>query len=369
VIDPKGDQLLHQELQRATHTTGRRFLEWTPNGPCSYNPYGHGSESEIADKALAGEEFTEPHYLRQAQRYLAHAVRTLHTTRIPVTPVSLAAHLDPGLLEHTARQLPAEHATHVDAYLDGLTDRQKRDLGGVRDRLSILAESDIHHWLQAGDGSPTIDLHHAIQERAVVYFRLDADRRPLVSQMVGAAILSDLVTLVGALQALPVPTVVLIDEFAAIASGQVARLFGRARSAGVSLILGTQELADLAGVGDGTLKEQTLGNVSTVVARRQNVPESAELLAQMAGTRPAWITTQQTQHGLLISPGEKGSRRRGYEYEIHPSRIKQLPTGTAALITPGTSRPTIAQMHHPNVAHQLRHKQTRTRRRYPWART
>ena len=69
--------------------------------------------------------------------------------------------------------------------------------------------------------------------------------------MLAAAIVSDLVTLVGALQAHPVPTVVLIDEFSAVAADQVARLFGRARSAGVSLILGTQELADLKGWGRG----------------------------------------------------------------------------------------------------------------------
>ena len=87
------------------------------------------------------------------------------------------------------------------------------------------------------------------------------------------------------------------------------------------------------------MKEQTLGNVAAVVAHRQNVPESAELLAQMAGARPAWITTRQTQHGLLTGPGERGSRRRGYEYEIHHSRIKQLPTGVAALITPAQTAP------------------------------
>jgi hypothetical protein len=32
-------------------------------------------------------------------------------------------------------------------YLDALTDRQLKDLAGVRDRLSILAESDTAPWL------------------------------------------------------------------------------------------------------------------------------------------------------------------------------------------------------------------------------
>jgi len=162
--------------------------------------------------------------------------------------------------------------------------------------------------------------------------------------MLAAAIVSDLITLIAHQQPHPVPTVVMIDEFSAIAAEQVARLFGRARSAGVSLILGTQELADLKSTGDGALREQTLGNVETVIAHRQNVPESAELIAAMAGTRPAWITTQQTDEGLIgTGTSGRGTRRRG-------CRIKQPPTGKAVVITPGTGQPTIAQIHHPHEA-------------------
>jgi type IV secretory pathway TraG/TraD family ATPase VirD4 len=143
----------------------------------------------------------------------------------------------------------------------------------------------------------------------------------------------------------------MIDEFSAVAAEQVARLFGRARSAGISLILGTQELADLKSVGDGALREQTLGNVSTVIAHRQNVPESAELIAAMAGTKAVWITTQQTEQGLIAGgPSGRGTRRRGYEFEIHPGHIKQLRTGQAVVITPGSGQPTIAQICHPQEA-------------------
>jgi hypothetical protein len=71
--------------------------------------------------------------------------------------------------------------------------------------------------------------------------------------------------------------------------------------------------ADLKGAGEG-LREQVLANVATVIAHRQNVPESAELIAAMAGTKPVWITTQQTGEGLIASgPSGRGSRRRGYE--------------------------------------------------------
>jgi hypothetical protein len=350
VVDPKGDRMLHDELKRSAERAGARFLEWTPEGPLAYNPYAQGSDTEIADKALSGETFTEPHYLRQAQRYLGHAIRVMHTAGVPVTPVSLMKQLEPGELEFTARQLPDEGASAVLTYLDSLTDRQRRDLAGVRDRLSILAESDTRRWLDPRGSDDALDIQQAVAERAVVYFRLDSDRRPLLAGMLAAAIVGDLIALVARLQANPVPTVVVIDEFSAVAADQVARLFGRARSAGVSLILGTQELADLKTAAEG-LREQTLGNVATVIAHRQNVPESAELIAAMAGTKPVWVTTQQTEQGLIAtSPSGRGSRTRGHEYEIHPSNIKQLQTGFAAVITPGGGPPTIARMCHPGEA-------------------
>jgi len=326
VIDPKGDAMLREELRASAERRGVRFLEWTPEGPLAYNPYAHGTETEIADKALSGEEFTEPHYLRQAQRYLGYAIRVMHTAGVPVTPVSLMANLDPRELEVRARGLPEREAAEALAYLDSLTERQRRDLSGVRDRLSILAESDARRWLDPTASEGVLDIQLAVRKREVVYFRLDSDRRPLL-------------------------TVVMIDEFSAVAAEQVARLFGRARSAGISLILGTQELADLKSVGDGALREQTLGNVSTVIAHRQNVPESAELIAAMAGTKAVWITTQQTEQGLIAGgPSGRGTRRRGYEFEIHPGHIKQLSTGQAVVITPGSGQPTIAQICHPQEA-------------------
>ena len=351
-IDPKGDRLLRGELERAAAAHRRRFVEWTPEGPSAYNPYAHGSDGEIADKALAGEHFTEPHYLRQAQRYIGHAVRAMHAAEVALTPVSLAAHMDPGRLEVTSRRLEQAQSELVQGYLDSLGERERRDLGGVRDRLAIIAESEAAPWLAPAAGNPELDLLAAVRERAVVYMRLDADRRMLLSQMLGAAIVGDLVTIAAANQHDPTPTVVLLDEFAALSAHQVARLFARARSAGISLVLGTQELADLQAA-DEHLRERVLGNIEALIAHRQNVPESAELISKLAGSRPAWITTRQTEQGLLGSrPGLRGSKTRGHEFELHPSAIKRLGRGKAAVITPGAGRrPTIARIHHPESAH------------------
>jgi hypothetical protein len=344
VIDPKGDALLHEHARAAAGRAGRAFLEWTPSGPSTYNPYGHGSAGEIADKALAGERFTEPHYLRQAQRYLAHAARALEAVGQAPTPARLVELMDPRRLELLARSVGDEaHARRLFDYLDALDARQRAGLNGTRDRLAILAESEIGVWLAPADGAPALDLLDAVRSRAVSYFRLEADRLPLLSRMLAAAIVGDLVTVAASLQDAPVPTLVAIDEFSAIVPDGVARLFGRARAAGLSLLLATQELADLRSAAPELL-EQVLGNVETVVAHRQSVPDSAELIARIAGTRPAWNSTEQLTHAI---PTGRSSRSRSREFAIHPDVIRTLACGSAAVSVASAGRCSVARIFHP----------------------
>jgi hypothetical protein len=328
VVDPKGDGGMREQLRRAALAAGRPYLEWTPDGDRVYNPYARGGASEIADKALAGERFTEPHYLRQAQRYLGHVVRALRASDIEISLRAIVEHLDPGRLEQIARELPEPQARATFAYLDSLSSRQQSELAGVRDRLAILAESDFGPWLDPQTpGAERFDLLAAVRERAVVYFSLESDSRPLLSEMLGAAIVQDLQTAVASLQGQPVPTLVVIDEFSAIAAEQVVRLFGRARSAGFSLLLGTQELSDLRPPGRERLLEQVLGNLSVLIAHRQVVPDSAELIASMAGRRGAWRVSRHSDG--------RSTRVRTSEPVLDASEVMGLGRGWAAVLVLG----------------------------------
>jgi len=325
VIDPKGDHAMRAELRRAAAAAGRAFIEWTPGGSSVYNPFARGSETEVADKALAGEHFTEPHYLRQAQRYLGHVVRTLRRADLEVSLQRIVHHMDPAQLECLARSLPEIEASATHNYLDTLSTRQRSELAGVRDRLAILSESDVGRWLDPQTpGAERFDLLEAVRARAVVYFSLESDRRPLLTQMLGAAIVQDLQTTVAALQGRPLPTLVVIDEFSAVAAAQVVRLFGRARSAGFSLLLCAQELSDLRLPGRERLLEQVMGNLTVLIAHRQVVPESAQLIASLAGRRGAWRTSRHSSGGV--------TRTRVREDVLDSTAVMRLGTGWAAVI-------------------------------------
>ena len=155
------------------------------------------------------------------------------------------------------------------------------------------------------------ELLGSLREGAVVYFSLQADRRPLLSQMLAAAIVQDLQTVVAACQSRPLPTLVAIDEFSALAAEGVVRLFGRARSAGFSLLLGTQEISDLRPPGRERVLEQVMGNLTVLIAHRQVVRDSAELIAGLAGSAGAWRVSRHSDGPQHAHPHAPAAARCG----------------------------------------------------------
>jgi hypothetical protein len=69
------------------------------------------------------------------------------------------------------------------------------------------------------------------------------------------------------------------------------------------------------------------------------------------GTRGAWAHTERTETFFGAgSPTGDGTRTRMREFVVHPDTIKRLPTGTAAVTSPGHGTPRIARMNHPKDA-------------------
>ena len=107
------------------------------------------------------------------------------------------------------------------------------------------------------------------------------------------------------------------------------------------MLLGTQELSDLRLPGREMLQEQVLGNLTGLIAHRQAVPASAELIARLAGSRGAWRTS--------VSSEGRTTRTRVSEPLIGPEEAMSLPTGHAAVIRLSSPRSAvIARMHSPD---------------------
>jgi hypothetical protein len=346
VIDPKGDEHLRETLWAAAQEAGMAFREWAPGGRTVYNPFGRGNPTEVADKALAGHQWSEPHYELATQRLLGQTLAAMRAGGIwPPTLSQIVRYMDPNQLDALGARVGGETGARVAEYVDGLSERAKTDLAGGRNRLAVLAEGELGPRLDPGLGDgPPIDFARALRERQVIYMHIDADRYPAASKLLGAAVVIDLVTLTAELQGQGTPGLLVIDEFAALAAEQVHRLFGRARSAGLSLLLGTQSLADLRGARpddpSDTFTEQVLTNIEYAVVHREADPDSAERLARMAGTRPSWTTTEKVGgHKEHWWDKREGTRTPDREFVVLPDEIKRLGVGEAALITPTADPP------------------------------
>jgi GTPase SAR1 family protein len=340
-IDLKGSPSFAAELQAAAAAVGRPFMLWSIDGPSHWNPLSNGSPTELKDRLIATERFSEPHYKRAAERYAQMALSVLahaHPGR-PPTLAEMVTAMDTRRMPRMLRDLPRPLAERVQDYLTELTMDQLSAVKGLRTRLALMAESAAGPFLEpAPDGGAQIDLRSALSDDPVVLFSLNSSRYPGLAAQVGTMVIQDLVSATGERLAEvnggPVPhALVGIDEFSALGADHLIQLVARGREPGLSVVLATQEFADLDRAARG-LGDQLVGNAAVKIIHRQDVPESALTVAQLVGTHQVWERTIQTGGGLLGRyDTRRGTRRQVERFLIHPNQIKRLTTGEAILIT------------------------------------
>jgi conjugal transfer pilus assembly protein TraD len=338
-IDLKGSPAFAAVLAESAAAAGRPFRLWTPDGPSHWNPLQHGNATELKDKLIATERFTEPHYQRAAERYVQTVLQVLISARdgLPPTLQEVVGLMEPRRLSRILRDTPAPLAERVQDYLGSLSPDQVSAIRGLGTRLALISESHTGTFLEpVGDPNRSVDVRAALAGGDVVLFSLNSSTYGKLAAQVGTLAVQDLITAVGHRLTHPsgAPALIGIDEFSALGADNVIALLARGREAGVSVLLATQELADLDRAARG-LRDQVLGNTAVKIAHRQDVPASAQTVAQMAGTESSWEYTFQTSAGSLLPRHDtgRGTRRQVERFVIHPNEIKALPTGHAVVLT------------------------------------
>ncbi len=357
-IDMKGSPDFARKLEVAARAAGRPFQVWTPDGPARWNPLQHGNATELKDKLIATERFSEPHYQRAAERYVQLALGVLIEARPDRAPTmdDVVDVMDPRRLAALARGLPRERAVGVQDYLSELGPDQLSAVRGLASRLAIITESHTGRFLAPEPGSrpgPSVDLRAALDGDAVVVFSLNSSRYGKLAAQLGTLAIQDLITATGDRQErvesprpgepIPEQALVGIDEFSALGNDNVLALLARGRSSRVSVLLATQELADLNRAGHG-LADQIVGITAVKIAHRQDVHASAQTVAQMAGTERVWESSYQLAAGAFGMRRTSRENRRSVEQPvIHPNTVKTLTTGQAVVIAkhPETTARTI----------------------------
>jgi conjugal transfer pilus assembly protein TraD len=345
-IDMKGSPSFTATLAEAAAAAGRRIKVWTLDGGAYWNPLAHGNATELKDKLISTERFTEPHYMRAAERYVQTVLQVLaaaHRDRSP-TLHEVVALMDPARLTATLRHVDRPLRERVQDYRAGLTPDQLSAIRGLETRLAVVTESHTGAFLAppADPRAPVIDLREALAGPDVVVFSLNSSRYGHLAAQLGTLVVQDLVSASGELVERPRAglAVIGIDEFSGLGSDHVAALLARGRESGMPVLVATQELVDLNRASPG-LEDLVLGVTAVKIVHRQEVPESARKVALMAGTELAWDETRQTGGGLFGAyDSGRGTRRQIERYIVHPNEIKTLRTGEAVVISKiGGKRP------------------------------
>jgi conjugal transfer pilus assembly protein TraD len=339
-IDMKGSPAFAQTLAEAARAAGRPFAVWSIDGPAHWNPLAHGNATELKDKLMATERFTEPHYQRAAERYVQTVLQVLAAARPGQAPTlrEVVELMDPARLPSMLRGVDSDLRDRIRDYLSSLTPDQLSAVRGLHTRLAVLTESHTAPYLAPGAGA-TVDLRESLRGPQVVLFSLNSARYGRLAAQLGTLVVQDLVSASGDRldsrrpgAALARATIA-IDEFSALGADHVIALLARGREPGLSVLVATQELADLNRAAPG-LGDQVIGVTALKIVHRQEVPQSARTIALMVGTERVWEATRQTA-GRLFGGYDtgRGTRREVERYIVHPNEIQSLRTGEAIVIS------------------------------------
>ncbi|HET9075003.1 MAG TPA: TraM recognition domain-containing protein [Solirubrobacteraceae bacterium] len=339
-IDLKGSPEFAAALADAAARSGRALRVWSPDGPGTWNPLGHGNPTELKDKLISTERFSEPHYQRAAERYVQLAL-SVRAQVMPDTPPTLGEVVDllaPSRLAALARRLDPPAAARVGGYLRELGPDQVSAVRGLQSRLAVITESHTGRFFEPGPGA--IDLLEALGGGDVVLFSLNASSYGQLSAQIGGLVLQDLVSAAGTRERAPAARAasasVLVDEFSALGADHVMALVARGRSAGVSVLMATQELADLDRVGRG-FRDQVIGSTALKIAHRQDIHASAQAVAALSGTERVWERSYSAavpgRARGRAGDGERTHDRLIERTRVDPSVIQSLRVGEAVVIT------------------------------------
>lgn len=328
VVDAKGDPELVERVQNIAGRFNRVFRVFStrPESSMTYDPLRHGNALELTDKIMAASDWTEPHYMHQSQRYLQIAFSILLAAGRRPSLETIADDISGTRLNAALRSMDDETAAKMEKYVRAMSDEESGmgdTPGGLYNRLAVWSSNELSHLFAADPGG--LDLVHAVENAEIAIFSLDSLRYPDFARMLGRLITIDLKALVSRVYENKSKIYVALDEFGAFANMHVADFINKSRGAGFHIIVSTQELIDLDMAVPG-LSDLILGNTNIKIIQRQDVPKSAELLAEAIGTFDDVTLTHRLAHGEGSGMGTLTSER---AFLVHTDQIKRLGIGQA----------------------------------------
>ena len=338
VIDGKGDINDGSMIEIVKKLKGNKKLYVInmvdPINSDKYNPFMGANPTTCKDMLINMTEWSEEHYKANTERYIERLVRLLVLANIKLSFKNIIDNMPSKMFELLSARLNKEGIIEKEEHLSNLEliKTSGAIANGACARFSLIQESEIGNMFD-DDG---IDIHQALEEKAIILFILNPLSYPELSPLFGRLVLIDAKKAVSKIFTKKIADRLffIMDEINVYASPILIDLINKSRSAGVTCIPATQSLADLEFIAGEAFKHQIIENCNNYIIMRQNSAKSAEEWANVIGTKQTMEVTYQIEQSKQMSASTGlGSAKRVREYVYHPDDIKTLRTGEAIYLS------------------------------------
>lgn len=293
----------------------------------TYDFLNNGTPTELKDKIIGlkdERDWDSDYYKTQAETYLQTALEVLKKVKDKITLDDVIDSFD---FKSLKALVPADASERTQKKLSRIKDIETKDLKGIQNQLTLLANSDMGDWLSSGEGE-TFTLLEAIEQGAFVYFALPALKYPSFAKVLGKVVVNDLKTALYDKHE-DIPVFSFFDEFGVFAGEQVLNLVNQGRGLGLYSGFGIQSLADLSRLAGQEFLEVFMGNMNTLAVMRVNDNKTTNYLADWVGKYEA-----QEYHAHVNDSGKNtGLVKMAEKYLIKPEEMQRLDTGEAFMIS------------------------------------
>lgn len=348
-IDLKGDIETLLKFQSYAENAGRKedlkiFSLTDQELSSSYNLISIGTPTQLRDKILLSLNWSEEYYKNQSSSILLKILIILCWLRDNQNFTLHIGHIldslsDCGKFVSLADKVPDTEvkvknlALEIQKFLKN--PEYFSSLQGLRTQLESVVLADFGKLIMPSDKG--IDLFKVVETGKIVLVFLDSRRYGETSKVMGKFFVQDLKMVSAKIDSEVrkqdrIPFTVIVDEFADLAQDDFISFLDRARSSKMSIVVAHQEIADLLKVSP-TFARRLMGNTSTLYAFLQKSPDSAEMLAKIAGTKTVKKETVQMGTTFFIPhPTGTKSVSEQEEFIVHPNVIKSLRVGQCVCI-------------------------------------
>ena len=355
IIDPKGEKEDIAEMKERAELYNREddfylFSLCFPEESISYNPLENGTSEQIKARLIDGLRFEHEYFKAQASLWLGAVLYALEVLKKPITFSVLRELISNkeklrALQKEINKIKKHKHKQRLKSGLNSAFEIKPADLAGVFSQISSIDSAVFTDIIspKADSKKTKLSLSDVLEKKQIAYFQMNVNGYGDISRRIGRIILQDLKVLSNQIQAGQKKfdydfCACFIDEFGSFATQDFSDFLKMARSSRIGIHLFCQGLADLKAV-TPEFKEQIIGNTSSKIIFRQDVPEDAETWSGIAGTfssrkktyQITGIETEEEMTGM-------GSFREAKEMRIEFDVFKKLSVGQAVLIDKGCHR-------------------------------